>query len=270
MISNLDKYKNDLKGLIADGEKLLMAAQDAYLSEDFRQELKRVFKTDDKVTEFLGKLPSFRDSYQSWYSESLVLLKQLLPDRVDDFIKLYERPKSRGKGITWENYVIEDALQGLSVSYLGEEKVGTSAAIPRFTQQLNIIKAINKRFESSLFDIKQLVQADLFDSELETARELNKKGFVRGAGAIAGVVLEKHLSQVCNNHNIQVLKKDPSVSNYNDKLKSGGVYEIPVWRKIQHLGDLRNLCDHEKKKEPTGEDVEELIEGVEKVIKTIF
>lgn len=27
--------------------------------------------------------------------------------------------------------------------------------------------------------------------------------------------------------------------------------DVPTWRSIQYLGDLRNLCDHDKQKEPT-------------------
>ena len=47
-----------------------------------------------------------------------------------------------------------------------------------------------------------LVQADLFDNELDAAAELNDKGFRRAAGAVAGVVLEEHLETVCEQHNI--------------------------------------------------------------------
>ncbi len=272
LITNLERYKKDIAGLIANGKQLLMAIQAEFIDEDFRHQLQKELKTEAAVSEFLRKLPLFRDAYQAWYSESLILLKQLLPDRVSDFIELYKKPTTRRKAITSENYVIEDALQGLHIShsYSGEKIVGADAAIPRFAQQLNIIKAVNKRFESSLFDIKQLVQADLFDSELEAAKELNKKGFMRGAGAISGVVLEKHLLQVCDNHSIKITKKNPSISNLNDKLKEAGTYETPTWRKIQHFGDLRNLCDHKKGKEPKVEDVDELIEGVESIIKTIF
>ena len=168
--------------------------------------------------------------------------------------------------------MIEDALQGLQVTrgWEKEKVVGADAAIPRFTQQLNIIKSISRRFESSLFDIKQLAQADLFDSGLDAARELNKKGFARGAGAIAGVMLEGHLSQVCENHKIKVTKKNPTINDFNQLLKDSNVIEMKDWRFIQHLADLRNLCDHKRKKEPTKEDVEELINGIEKITKSIF
>jgi hypothetical protein len=110
----------------------------------------------------------------------------------------------------------------------------------------------------------------LFDSELDAARELLKNKFVRAAGAVAGVVLERHLAQVCANHNIAIAKKNPNISNLNDLLKKANVIDTAQWRFIQHLGDLRNLCDHNKKKEPTVDEIGDLIAGVEKISKTLF
>jgi hypothetical protein len=173
------------------------------------EQVKDIAKNQEEAEKFLKKLPNFRESYQAWYSESLIVIKQLLPDRLGDFIKLYEKPKTR-KEITYGNYVIEDYLQGMTVTkgHYKEKVVGPDAAIPQYKQQLQILKSVEKRFESTLFDIKQLVQADLFDSELESAKELAKNKFIRAAGAISGVVLEKHLSQVCKNHSISISKKN--------------------------------------------------------------
>jgi len=271
MDMNLEKYKEDLNKLISRGDRLFNSIQYECHKEKFEEELEKHLKTKKKIDEFKKDLLNFNQNYQQWYSEALALIKFLLPDRLDDFIKLYEKPQNR-KEIKYGNYVIEDYLQGLTVTrgWDKEKVVGPDAAIPQFQQQLNILKSAQKRFESSLFDIKQLVQADLFDSELESARELNKKGFTRGAGAVAGVVLEKHLAQVCKNHNIKVSKKDPSINDFNQLLKRNNVIEIKDWRFIQHLADLRNLCDHDKKREPKNEEIEELIGGVEKVMKTIF
>jgi len=42
------------------------------------------------------------------------------------------------------------------------------------------------------------------------------------------------------------------------------------WRFIQHLADIRNLCDHSKADEPTAEQVDDLVKGVGKIIKTLF
>lgn len=72
------------------------------------------------------------------------------------------------------------------------------------------------------------------------------------------------------NHKVTITKKDPAVSDLNDPLKAAGVYDVPTWRKIQHLADIRNLCDHKKGREPTESEVAELIAGVSTIVKTIF
>jgi len=150
------------------------------------------------------------------------------------------------------------------------ELAGPSAAFPHFRQQLSILESVRGRFESSLFDIRQLARADLFDSELDTARELAKKGFARAAGAVAGVVLEKHLAQVCENHSIKVSKKAPTIADMNDPLKEANVLDVPQWRFVQHMADIRNVCVHNKQTEPTTSQVDELISGVAKLVKTLF
>jgi uncharacterized protein (UPF0332 family) len=79
-----------------------------------------------------------------------------------------------------------------------------------------------------------------------------------------------HLKQVCSNHKIAVKKSNPTINDFNQLLKDDGVIETPTWRFIQHLGDLRNLCDHKKQKELTKEEIEELIQGVDKISKTLY
>lgn len=270
MFSNIDQYKQDLDRLIDDGQQLYLALLLYAYGDEFEEGiLTKVGGDKKKAREFIKAIPDFKKAYQPWYSEALTLLKQLLPDRVQDFVRLYEKPKGR-KNIGFENYRIEDALQGLRITYLGEVRADEKSALSHLEQQVAIVTSIKRRFESSLFEIKQLVQADLFDSELDAARELLKHKFVRAAGAVAGVVLEKHLSQVCSNHRVKVTKKHPAVSDLNEALKTSGVIDVPQWRFNQHLGDIRNLCDHHKASEPSIEQVKDLIEGVAKVSKTLY
>ena len=93
---------------------------------------------------------------------------------------------------------------------------------------------------------------------------------MRAAGALAGVTLESHLSRISANHNLKISKKNPTIADFNDELKNNGIYDVPDWRFIQRLGDIRNLCVHAKERDPTKDEVDELIEGVQKVIKTLF
>lgn len=270
MLNNIRKYEHDLEHLIIRGGQLQNSMYFKCMPSEFEEQFKRESPKDD-FKKFAASLPNFDSKYQSWYSEAIAVVKLVLPDRIEDFVQLYEKPKGR-KQVSFENYSIEDSLTGLTtVRGWGKEKiVGPEAAIPRFQQQLAILQSCKKRFESSLFDIKELLQADLFDSELEAAKELNKKGFVRGAGAIAGVVLESHLAEVCASHGLKVTKSDPGVNDLNQLLKDNNVIDIAGWRFIQHLADLRNKCDHKKISEPTKADIKDLIEGVDKMIKTIF
>ena len=265
---NLDRYEKDLDDLIEKGAQLSIAM----LNECSPQEFVRVLREQhgDRSEEIIRALPSFKEDYQPWYSEAKALVRHMLPDRVVDFTRYYEKPKSR-REITFANYVIEDYLDGTTVRGPGSIKVvGPDAAIPRFDQQLSIVKSVQERFRSSLFDIRRLAQADLFDSELDAALELAKNKFTRAAGALAGVVLERHLKEVCGNHQVTIGKRNPQISDLNDALKSAGVIDTPQWRAIQHLGDLRNLSAHDRASEPTADQINDLLAGVAKVTKTIF
>ena len=264
-ISNLEKYKKDLEKLILLGDKMHL--------DLVYQALERQRKLTKDEQEAKTKLAgSFEDRYQRWFTEAQSVLKQLLPDRLSEFEDLYKLDSKR-KSIDVTSYTIQDWLMGVrsNTDYRGKRNFDDFAVvIMRFRTQTEILKSVEARFESKLFEIKQLVQADIFDSELAESKELLKNGFVRGAGVIAGVVLEKHLAQTCSNHNVSTRKKHPSVSDFNDALKKMSVTDVPTWRQIQRLGDIRNLCGHNKEREPTRDEVGDLIDGVEKITKRLY
>ena len=270
-MKNLERYKRDLGKLLQKG----MALELAIMLESFPGEAERVMGYAQEIgldIKQVEDLPSFSAGYQSWYSEASAVVRQLLPDRLEDFRAYYQAPKNR-KGVTFENCRISDFLSGYRVTDLmtGRSICGPGNVRPLFEQQFHIVKSVDHRLQSSLFDIKQLVQADLFDSELEAAKELMGKGFLRPAGVVAGAVMEKHLAQVCENHAIKFRKKKLTIKDFNDNLKNNDVIDTAEWRRNQCLGDLRNSCAHHNdKKEVAKEKVEDLIDGVERLIKTLF
>lgn len=265
---NIDKYRKDIDALSEMGTKLLRALYLEVSPIEAEKSIRKVVK--DGYDEYIKELPRFRSKYQVWYSEAKVLIKQLLPDRFDDFVRAYEKEKGR-RNVEFDNYVIEDALVGIQVrSIKSGGIVGPINGLLIFQQQLNILNSVKSRFESSLFDIQQLVQADLFDSEIEVAKLLSKNKYYRAAGVICGVVLEKHLKQVCQDHSIKVTRSKPAVNDLNELLKKGNIIDTGTWRNIQRLGDLRNLCSHNGEREPSKDDLDDLINGVDKIIKTIF
>lgn len=209
--------------------------------------------------------------YQKWYTKTLAVVKQLTPERLNEFKELYKVEKR--KEITVTTYGISDFLQGIEVTrgpY--KEKLFNFQQVAgiKLEQQIAIVESTKTRIDSIISDIEGLLKADLFDDEISASESLLKAKHLRAAGTVAGVVLESHLSDVCKNHGIKTRKKNPAISDYNDLLKTEKVLDTPNWRKIQRLGDIRNYCTHKKERTPTPDEVEELIEGVKKTIKTIF
>ncbi|MGB0360065.1 MAG: hypothetical protein ACPGEF_01450, partial [Endozoicomonas sp.] len=101
------------------------------------------------------------------------------------------------------------------------------------------------------------------------ARQLAKIS-LRAAGSLVGVVIENHLQKLAKNHGIKSRKKNPTISDLNDPLKSEGVFDTPTWRKVTYLADIRNICSHKKDVEPTKEQINELIEGANWLVKNTF
>ena len=185
------KFKNDLNQLIQLGNKLFMAMQYDCHPDEVKDNLLNVQKmTLDKVNKYIEELPDFYSEYQSWYSEALSLVAKVLPNRLEDFVNYYEFPKVR-KETTFANYMIKDYLQGLHITrgYQKDVVVDGSAAVPEFRQQLNIVKAAEDVLESSLLEMTSILQADLFDSEIGSAKSLAKAGHLRAAGAVSGCLL---------------------------------------------------------------------------------
>ena len=270
-------FEQELDRLIRFGELLQLAILRECHGEEFDEEMAALLRKNDAqsakgVEVTLGELPNFKRDYQAWYSEALALVKQILPDRLQDFASYYEFPRVR-KDITFQNYMVRDYLQGLQISrgpdYDRKVLVDGRAAIPEFQQQLNIVRAARATLASALIDLTLVLQADLFDSEIESARALGKAGHLRAAGAICGVVIEKHLKQVCKNHGIVLRKKRPTVSDLSQRLRDENTISVPQWRFVQHLADIRNICDHDRGREPTKDEIEDLMSGTAKILKTI-
>ncbi|MGF7054014.1 hypothetical protein GGC47_003202 [Bosea sp. OAE752] len=270
MSERTKKFAEELDRLIKQGSQLNIAMHlDCYGQKQKDEIYSKLGK--EKGEEFIAKLPDFKKEYQAWYSEAQAVIKQVLPDRLSDFRSYFEYQKPR-KQIDFQNYMIRDYLQGLQITRGGGYEViaDGKAAIPEFTQQRHILNAAKATLGSVLLDLKHVLQADLFDSEIESARALAKAGYLRAAGAISGVIIEKHLLQVCEQRSIAVKKKNPGISDLNQLLRDETVTTVPQWRFVQHLADIRNICDHAKGREPTKEEISDLVDGTEKVLKTIF
>ncbi len=215
------------------------------------------------------KLVALSVNYEDWYSRSLNVIRQIIPERLDDFVVVYRNEKR--KEITYLTYTISDYLFGVTIQKNSRDMFNPKSAYAMsLLRQMSILKAAYNAAPSVLRDITTVLRSELLDSDLDAARELLRAQHLRSAGVICGVVIEAHLKAVLQRRAIKISKKDPSIGDLNELAKKEGVYDVPMWRLIQRLADIRNLCGHSKDREPTKEEVEDLINGTDKVIKEVF
>lgn len=262
-----DVIKQELENLIKYGKETLTDKRKI----ESAKELVRRGNKDSKTLELSKKHDQTTLNYQKWYTQSLPVVRQLIPERYIEFQDNYRVNNRKAKVIDASIYTISDYLSGLSVTRGGVEVFSSlDVFLSRFAFQIEILESALTRIDSLLVNIKGVLQAELFDNELSVANELLKKGHLRAAGAVAGVVLERHLGQVAAAHSITIQKKDPTIAELNNELKAAGIFDTPNWRFVELLGDIRNLCVHSKGREPKRNEVEDLIQGTEKIIKTVF
>ena len=113
-----------------------------------------------------------------------------------------------------------------------------------------------------LKSVRRLVHAELFDNELEQARELQASGYKAAAVVIAGVVLETTLRTLCGDRNIPVGKLD----KMNADLVKDGLYDKLVQKRITMLAHIRNKAAHGEPAGFSDDDVVDMIKQVERFV----
>ena len=209
-------------------------------------------------------------SYQQWYSKALRVLEVLGPDRLVEFRSFYERDSKR-KVVDALTYSLQDFFQGIGAPTRLMEAPRfdiKQAASLKILNQQQILRSVGSRIDGIFANLEATIASSFYERELEGARALLKIN-LRAAGVLAGVVLEEHLQAVVRGHGVKLKKRKPGLADLNDALKDAGVYGVPQWRKIQYMADVRNLAAHKKDREPTKEEVEELISGTDAATKKI-
>jgi hypothetical protein len=268
-MTQTEQLSIDIKRLRNQGVNLVNAIQVEVYPEQmeahFTNNLKKDFET------FKKSLPVFSNTYQAWYSEAQIVIRRFLPLRLNDFIALYEVPKGR-KELKKENYTIEDYLRNTFITSGFDKKVvvGPVDVIPLVQQQLNILESVTVRLESTITEISEILQADLLDKMLVAANELARNGLARSAGGVCSAIIQQHFETLRTKYELKLPKKNPALKDYNELLQNAEVYDFGTGRQIQYLIDLRDLCVKNTKKAPSASEIEDLLVGTEKVIKTIY
>lgn len=208
----------------------------------------------------------FESMYQSWYTKTLPLMKQLAADRYAEFRIYYEGDPDRGL-LQPHSYAVQDYLLEHMPDNDGfDHEYETARCI---SSQLAILKAVADRLEWQRVDTVDQAGRSLQLAELETARDLVKIS-ERAAGALAGTVLQTFLAALAQKHKLKFRKHAPSSRDYAEALKTANVLDVPVWSQSTWLAEIHDRCLRPEGEAPTKTQVRDLIDGVHWLITNVF
>lgn len=149
-------------------------------------------------------------------------------------------------------------------SFVEAEKPGPWEENPvRLSRLRAVFIAAKEDFEGGyLSSVRNLVQAEVFSTELEQARELLAAGYRVPAAVICGVVLETNLRTLCETHGLASGKLD----KMNADLAKAGQYNTLVQKRITALAAIRNSAAHGNSADFDDNDVQSMIGEVERLV----
>ncbi|UBH63109.1 DUF4145 domain-containing protein [Proteus vulgaris] len=137
---------------------------------------------------------------------------------------------------------------------------GLETNLDIFNRLEAIFIAIKEDYEKGyITSYKALIQAELFENELEQAKELLSSGYITASAVIAGTVLETSLRELCKNKSIPNGKLD----KMNADLAKQGVYNLIQQKAITAIAGIRNSAAHGKVNDFDKDDVKNMISSIE-------
>lgn len=141
---------------------------------------------------------------------------------------------------------------------------------PNATQAFGVFLAAKDDYEKgALFEVRTLIEAEVFDEFLGQAEYLLQAGYYQPAAVIAGSVLEDGLRKLCGRNQITLPDK-PKLDSMNSELARQGVYNKLTQKKITSLADLRNSAAHGKWSDFEKADVEEMLRSIRDFMEKHF
>ena len=138
-----------------------------------------------------------------------------------------------------------------------------SGNVKNFRMTRAVFGAAKEDFEGGyLASVRNLVQAEVFDTELEQAKELLSTGYHPAAAVIAGVVLETTLRQLCSAKQLPIGKLD----KMNADLAKAGQYNSLVQKRITSIAAIRNSAAHGDHSAFSRNDVAAMIDEVARLV----
>lgn len=149
-------------------------------------------------------------------------------------------------------------------SFVQAEEPGPYEGNPARLKRIRaVFLAAKEDFEGGyLSSVRHMIQAEVFSTEIEQARELLAAGYMVPAAVICGVILETNLRSLCEARDLGIGKLD----KMNADLAKAGHYNSLIQKRITSLTAIRNSAAHGKTEDFNAADVKSMIEEVERLV----
>lgn len=197
--------------------------------------------------------------------EGLIVLGTKTPGTWGDWVDSGPMSGFRAAGLSFIHQVY-----GEQHPHFSEFSKGTNEARPHCASKgIAILNAVKDEIEGGwLQSIKGLVSAELFADFISMAEHLHENGYKDAAAVMTGSVLEQHLRQLCQKHDIPVseLKGDKEVplkaDRLNSELAKKSAYNAIEQKQVTAWLGLRNDAAHGNYSKYDAEQVKQMIAGV--------
>ncbi len=206
--------------------------------------------------------------YQSWYTRAHSLIKQILPERLEEFQELYASDRDIYQKITVENYSIRDYILGLKVmDESGKDVINYNVVFHnKFKNQLAILLSIRSQLDSILFNMPGILKIHFLKHILDATKSLFDKGGINVAGAFIESILKEILSSMCDKFNIKV-NKNTTIREYNVLLKNNKIIDIMTLQEAQKLENA--LEQYIKRKDSSSDKIDDLFNSLYNFVKKL-
>lgn len=213
------------------------------------------------------------DLYKQRFSEVHAQMESLLATQKNVYNEFLGRNQIEIEGtalLEWKikaKNLLNKACGVESEHYQAFEKNESSGLYGSNLDTLQLLKAIfmaaREDYEGGyLRSTRSLIQAEVFDSELEQAQALLNAGYKSPSAVVAGVVLETSLRELCDRHSIPHGKLD----KMNADLAKEGVFNKLQHKRITAIADVRNSAAHGKPDDFSEADVSDMIRDITRFV----
>jgi hypothetical protein len=163
----------------------------------------------------------------------------------------------------WHGQVLALLVSALGADHVYAAKWRDEVKRNRITDTdigLGILQAAREDFEGGyLFDLRQLLVAEVFADFLDMANHLHESNYHHAAASLAGAVLEDALRRFAGTKG---LKATGNLESLNQVMLDGKLYDRLAYNQVKVWTHLRNLADHGEFQKVHRDDVAAMLRDV--------